>query len=149
MIAEAKGCALSCIFSGQVNWRASSCNRKKPRRHLSLRDEENSNYSGKSIFNPISLPYRPRGSSEVEKVTGKFISQILLADLYLKRASERGPLFSSFDLAQTLERSTFSPALYTEIDFFFLSLPESSFVFIDLKAVPTPFAIRYFICLMA
>lgn len=46
----------SCIFSWQVNWRASSCNRKKPWRHLSLPDKENSNYSGKSIFKPIFPP---------------------------------------------------------------------------------------------
>lgn len=95
MTAEAKGCALSCIFSGQVNWRAKSCNRKKPWRHLSPPDEKNSNYSGKSIFNPIFLPYRPTGSLEVEKVTGKFISKILLAALYLLHAFQRGPLFLS------------------------------------------------------
>lgn len=28
MSPEAKGCALSCIYLGQVNWRASSCNGK-------------------------------------------------------------------------------------------------------------------------
>lgn len=54
MITEAKGFALSCVFSGQVNWSACSRNRKEPRRHSSPPDEENSNYSGKSIFNPIS-----------------------------------------------------------------------------------------------
>lgn len=120
MIAEAKGCALSCIFSGQVNWRASSCNRKKPWKHLSPPDEENSNYSGKSILNPIFLPYRPRGSLEVEKVTGKFISQILLADLYLQCASKRGPLFSStFWLGGNTGAEHIQPwSLYMKIDFF-------------------------------
>lgn len=121
MIVEAKGCALSCIFSGQVNWRAGSCNRKKPWRHLSLPDEENSNYSGKSISNPIFLPYRPRGSLEVEKVTGKCISQILLVDLYLLRALKRAPLFwSTFWLSINTEAGHIGPALYMKIFFFFL-----------------------------
>lgn len=82
------------VFSGrQVIWRAGGgCNRreeekknreeKQPWRHLRLPDDENSNYTGKSIFNPISVPYRPGGSSEVEKVPEKFIPQILLADIY-------------------------------------------------------------------
>lgn len=56
MITEAKGSDLSWIFSGQVNWRASSCNRKRPWRHLCLPDEENGNYSGKSIFQPNLSP---------------------------------------------------------------------------------------------
>lgn len=125
IIAEAKGCALSCIFSWQINWRASSCNRKKPWRHLSLPDEENSNYSGKSIFNPISLPYRPRGSLEVKKVTGKYISQFLLVDLYWLHALNRAPLLSSTYLLKhkiNTRNEDIWPCLCLKIDFLFFLL---------------------------
>lgn len=93
------------VFSGrQVIWRAGGgCNRreegkkrqeKQPWRHLRLPDDENSNYTGKSIFNPISVPYRPGGSSEVEKVPEKCIPQILLAGIRLLRAGKTRPSFS-------------------------------------------------------
>lgn len=146
MIAEAKGCALSCIFSGQVNWRVRSCNRKKPWGHLSLPDEKNSNYSGKSIFNPIFLPYRPTGSLEVGKVTGKFISKILLAALYLLRASQRGPLFlSTLQLAERIQPYSRKMVPLYE-NWFFQILSRSQFIVIDFIRVLTWFAIINSIC---
>lgn len=84
--------------------------KKPPWRRLRLPDGGNSNYTGKSIFNPISVPYRPRGSCEVEKVPEKFIPPILLGDTRLLRArrarlsiSWRPPFF--FGLSARAEKS--------------------------------------------
>lgn len=94
MITEAKGSALSWIFSGQVNWRASSCNRKRPWRHLCLPDEENGNYSGKSIFQPNLSPLSTKKLLEGGECDRKiYIPDSIIRSLFA--ASKGGPWFSS------------------------------------------------------